>query len=140
VAEGTAHLPQVLVHPTGPYLISAATFPDYFLKDSVSPQQVNTELDLTIFAEQYAPPLGIQCRFVGTEPTDPVTAAYNSRMKELLPRYGITVREIPRLEQGNRAVSAGRVRQLLAEGNIAAVGDLVPPSTLNYLVKHYENN
>jgi [citrate (pro-3S)-lyase] ligase len=35
VREGTARIKNVLVHPTGPYLVSSATFPDYFLKASV---------------------------------------------------------------------------------------------------------
>ena len=33
VKAGTADLPNVTVQPTGPYLISSATFPTYFLKD-----------------------------------------------------------------------------------------------------------
>lgn len=32
VREGTAHLPNVRVHPSGHYMISSATFPTYFLK------------------------------------------------------------------------------------------------------------
>ena len=32
VREGTDHIPNVLVHPSGPYMISNATFPTYFLK------------------------------------------------------------------------------------------------------------
>ena len=34
VEEGTADLPNVRVVPTERYLISSATFPDYFLKDT----------------------------------------------------------------------------------------------------------
>ncbi|GHV83227.1 [Citrate [pro-3S]-lyase] ligase [Spirochaetia bacterium] len=134
VKAGTAHIPNALIHPTGPYLVSAVTFPDYFFKDTVDPQSVNTALDLTVFAERFAVPLGISRRFVGTEPFDGVTAAYNCQMKELLPRYGIEVVEIERLETGGKAVSASWVRELLAEGKMAEIRDLVPPATYEYLL------
>jgi [citrate (pro-3S)-lyase] ligase len=133
VKAGTAHIPKVLVHPTGPYLISSATFPDYFFKDTVDPQSVNAVLDITVFAEHFAKPLGISCRFVGTEPLDRVTNLYNRRMKEYLPRYGIEVIEMERLERGGKAVSAGRVRELLAEGKMEAIRELVPPTTYTFL-------
>lgn len=130
---GTAHLKNVLVHPTGPYLISAATFPDYFIKDKVRAEKINTLLDLSIFAECFARPLGITLRFVGEEPLDPVTGAYNRQMKEFLPSRGIEVREIKRLEQGGGPVSASRVRKLLGEGRLEEAAELVPPSTMQYL-------
>jgi [citrate (pro-3S)-lyase] ligase len=130
---GTAHLENVLVHPTGPYLISAATFPDYFIKDKVRAEKINTLLDLTIFAECFARPLEITRRFVGEEPLDPVTGAYNRQMKEFLPLRGIEVREIKRFERGGGPVSASRVRKLLAEGRLEEAAELVPPTTMEYL-------
>jgi [citrate (pro-3S)-lyase] ligase len=133
VRQGTAHLSNVLVHPTGPYMISAATFPDYFIKDTVSPLEVNTDLDLSIFAEGIALPLGIGCRFVGEEPLDPVTAMYNRQMKEILPSYGIRVREIPRMEKRGAPISASRVREFLAAGDLPALQELVPSTTYEYL-------
>ncbi|MDR2632734.1 MAG: GNAT family N-acetyltransferase [Treponema sp.] len=132
---GTAHLKNALVHPSGPYLISAATFPDYFIKDTVCPETVNALLDLKIFAERFARPLGITRRFVGEEPLDPVTGAYNRQMKEALPSWGIAVREIPRLEKGGGPVSAGRVRNLLSQGRLEEALELVPPATADYLRK-----
>jgi [citrate (pro-3S)-lyase] ligase len=133
VRAGISHIPNARLHPTGPYLVSSVTFPDYFLKDTVRAQTVNTVLDLTIFAERFALPLKIERRFVGEEPFDPVTREYNRQMKEILPRYGIQVTEIPRLESGGAAVSASRVRELLREGNLQAVRELVPPATYKYL-------
>jgi [citrate (pro-3S)-lyase] ligase len=133
--DGIAGISNVIPHPTGPYLISAATFPDYFIKESVSPKTVNTGLDLTVFAERIAAPLGINHRFIGSELFDPVTGVYNRQMKEILPRYGIRVEEIPRLEYDGEAVSASRVRRLLREGDLASVEKLVPPATYAYLLK-----
>ena len=52
---------------------------------------VQTELDLTLFAGLFVPPLGIRKRFVGTEPFSRTTALYNEQMKRLLPPLGIVV-------------------------------------------------
>jgi [citrate (pro-3S)-lyase] ligase len=133
VMAGTADLPNVFVHSTGPYLVSSVTFPDYFLKDRVSPEQVNTELDLAVFAERFAGPLSIGVRFAGTEPFDPVTRRYNRQMAEILPRYGIDFVEIPRLESGGSAISASRIRKLLDQGNLEAARELAPPTTMKYV-------
>jgi [citrate (pro-3S)-lyase] ligase len=133
VLEGIARIPHVYPHPTGPYLISAQTFPDYFFRESVSPRELNMELDLRIFAKHFALPLGISRRFVGTEPLDPLTAAYNQGMKEILPSFGIEVTEIPRLESGGKPVSASRVRELLESGDLEGIRELVPPATFERL-------
>jgi [citrate (pro-3S)-lyase] ligase len=136
VREGAAHIKNTTVHSTGPYLVSAVTFPDYFIKEKIRAASANTELDLTIFAERFAKPLGIKRRFVGEEPFDPVTASYNKQMQELLPRYGIAVSEIKRLEAGGLPVSASRVRELLAEKRFDEIRKLVPASTMAYLEQY----
>ncbi len=123
----------VAVRPTGPYLVSAATFPDYFIKDQCAAEQVRCDLDVAVFCAVFAPALGVTCRFVGTEPHCAVTNAYNTRMRALLPACGVELREIARLEQGGQAVSASTVRQLLAERDWPALRALVPPATLKEL-------
>lgn len=131
--EGCADLANVIVHPTADYLISSATFPDYFIKDKTRSGAINTELDLTIFAERFAKPLGIIRRYVGSEPYCPVTSAYNRQMHEVLPRFGIEVIELPRKEQAGEAVSASRVRGLLEAHKLEALRELVPETTYRYL-------
>ncbi|MBR6825106.1 MAG: [Oscillospiraceae bacterium] len=82
--RGTADLPNVTVLPTGPYLISSATFPTYFLKDR-DKAAAHCELDIAVFAKHFIPYFGITCRFVGTEPLSPLTEQYNRALKEKLP-------------------------------------------------------
>ena len=137
VQQGVADLKNVLVHPTGDYLISAATFPTYFIKDKDRIPQIRCQLDLEVFANHFAPALGITRRFVGTEPLCAVTDAYNRQMLEILPQKGIEVTLIPRKEQDGAPISASRVRALLEEQNWAALETLVPPTTLDYLKKNY---
>ena len=133
VRRGTAHLPNVTVLPTGPYLISSATFPTYFLKDREQAGSVQCSLDIEIFAQYYAPHFGITHRFVGTEPLSPMTGQYNEALKAHLPERGIVLTEIPRLETGDAPISATAVRQALDDG-----GDfrhLVPNTTYEYLIQ-----
>jgi len=133
VKLGTKDLPNVTVLPTGPYLISSATFPTYFLKDRENVSQIQCLLDIEIFCRYYAPKFGITRRYVGTEPLSPTTNQYNEALKQYLPQRGIDVREIPRLMQGDIPVSASAVRQALSQGDTNALHSLLPETTLTYL-------
>lgn len=133
VRRGTADLQNVVVCPTGPYLISQATFPTYFLRDKADAADIKCRLDMEIFAARFAPALGITRRYVGTEPLSPVTAAYNRAMESYLPPRGIEVREIRRRTAGEGPVSASEVRALLGTGREERLRELVPETTLQYL-------
>ena len=134
VKLGTAHLKNVTVTPSGPYLISSATFPTYFLKDRDLATQVHCQLDIEIFTKRYAPHFGITHRFLGTEQLSPLTALYNSELLAQLPQRGVTVVELPRLEKSNTPISASAVRAKL--GNLDAIRELVPETTYQYLLDH----
>lgn len=131
VREGTAHLPNVVCHDSGPYMISSATFPSYFLPDEDTVIRTHAALDLALFS-RIAPRLNILCRYVGEEPASHVTALYNREMARRLPQAGIQCRVIPRLERGGRPVSASTVRQALHDGEPERVRDMLPPSTLRF--------
>src|SRR6056297_210185 len=133
VQQGTEDLKNVIVHHGGPYIISGATFPSYFLRDSKEVTTAHARLDLQIFGEKIAPALNIRRRMVGEEPYCPVTAAYNREMQHILPHYGIEVEEIPRLLHGGAAISASKVRELIREEKWEEIEHLVPASTWNYL-------
>lgn len=45
-------------------------------------------------------------RFVGSEPLDAVTNAYNSALRQILPSRGIKVTELARMEKDGAPVSA----------------------------------
>ena len=136
VKLGVSDLKNVLVHPSSDYLISSASFPTYFLKEKASIPEVTCQLDLEIFKEHFARTLKITKRFVGTEPTCPVTGVYNQEMKKCLPAAGIEVIEIPRLESGNTAISASTVRTCWKNGDWETLSNLVPETTLSYLKTH----
>jgi [citrate (pro-3S)-lyase] ligase len=129
VEQGTADLKNVIVVPSGRWVISYDTLPIYFEKAIRQEAKVDASRDLEIFARYIAPPLGITKRFVGEEPTDRVTGQYNEQMEEILGDFGIDVEIVPRKEMDGVAVSASQVRAYMEEGNWEAVKRLVPEST-----------
>ena len=129
VREGCQDLKNVFVHETGPYMVSSATFPSYFIKDKTRVDEIYCKLDIRLFGERIAPALHIRRRFVGTEPNCPVTRFYNEQLKARLPEFGIELIEIPRRECGGEAISASRVRALMEKGNLEAIRPLVPEIT-----------
>ena len=131
VRQGVAHLPNVICHDSGPYIISAATFPSYFLKDEDTVAAAHARLDLTVFG-RIAETLGVTVRYVGEEPDSGVTALYNRIMAEHLPEVGVTCRVIPRLTLNGRVVSASTVRQAIHDGTPETVADMLPPATAAY--------
>ena len=140
VRRGVADLANVIVHPTSDYLISAATFPTYFLKKGEDAARIQSELDITLFASRIAPLLHITKRFAGEEPFDPVTRSYNEAMVRLLPQYGISFIRIARFTTGgpqDEIISASRVRKLLMEEGVTEkLLSFVPPCTAEYLKKN----
>ena len=132
VTAGTADLKNVTVCDGSEYAISNTTFPTYFLKRLSDATDTQMLLDLDLFRRHIAPALGATVRFVGTEPTDQLTRRYNQLMHETLK----DVREINRLEKDGNAVSASRVRKAMEEGDMNTIRQLVPPTTLPYIIAH----
>ena len=131
VQEGVAHIPNVVLHDSGPYIISSATFPSYFLKDEAAVIDGHARLDLAVFT-RIAQALNVTHRFVGEEPTSQVTGLYNKIMAQELPKAGITCHIIPRKESGGKAISASTVRVALQNGDWDTLKALVPSTTLDY--------
>ena len=131
--EGLSDLSNVLVHPSGPYMVSSATFPTYFIKDKARTGEIHCELDVRLFAEKIAPALHITRRYVGTEPSCAVTAQYNGWMKQLLPDYGIELIELERLSVSGGAVSASSIRHDIREKRFETLENLLPASSLRLM-------
>ncbi|WP_270404515.1 [citrate (pro-3S)-lyase] ligase [Candidatus Collinsella stercoripullorum] len=131
VREGVADLGNVVVHESGPYIISSATFPSYFLKDDVAVNEGHARLDIAVFC-RIAAELGITRRFVGEEPASQVTGVYNRVMCEELPHAGIECVVVPRLKVDGSVVSASTVRCALQTGDLDTVRRLVPESTYRF--------
>lgn len=127
------HLKNVTILPSGKFIISTLTFPEYFFKDQLQHVTINPTKDIQLFAQEIAPILNITYRFVGEEPLDQITAQYNSFLKETLKWYNIHLIELPRKSIDNKVISASLVRNLIKQGNIEATKDLLPLATYNFI-------
>ena len=131
VMDGTSHLPNVIPHDSGPYIISNATFPSYFLRDETAVIEGHAKLDLAVFSK-IAEALNVTARYVGEEPSSQVTGLYNQIMKSELPKAGVSCIVIPRKTFHSQPVSASDVRKLLQSEDWDALRNLIPESTLSY--------
>ena len=125
-----------------PYVISAATFPTYFLKDLSTAAETQMLLDLDLYKRWIAPALGVSVRFVGSEPNDPLTARYN----ELIPNAVVIPRAVmPDPDRASAglaaedlthadAISASMVRAALERGSFRKAAALCPSTTWPYLL------
>lgn len=140
VRAGLSDLSNVIVHAGSNYIISRATFPQYFLKNAAEINEQASAVDALIFRKYIAPTLGIDVRYVGTEPLDQTTAMYNRVLMKYLYTYPydnrpVKLKEIKRLAYGDAIVSATKVRTLLVERRFDEIGKIVPKTTLAYLEK-----
>jgi len=144
IDAGCAGLDNVIVCEGSDYAISAATFPTYFLKKLDDATDTQIALDLDLFVNHIAQPLGVTVRFAGSEPEDALTRRYNELMAEILPGTSVAVVrqarrpidfvEIPRLEQKGKPLSATSLRRALDKGGFKEAMEYIPESTIPYLV------
>lgn len=144
IEAGCAGLDNVVVCEGSDYAISAATFPTYFLKKLDDATDTQIALDLDLFVNHIAKPLGVTVRFAGSEPEDALTRRYNELMAEILPGTSVAVVrqawrpidfvEIPRLEQKGKPLSATALRLALDEGGFKEAMEYIPVSSTPYMV------
>lgn len=135
VKQGTAKFKNVTVVPSGEYMISAATFPAYFLKDDQDQGHYQAVLDVSLFKRNIVPALHIKKRYVGTEPFSKTTDSYNQAMHEVLPPE-VAVVTVPRLELGGEVISATKVRQAIVTQDVAYLDQVLPATTRTFVKAH----
>ncbi len=136
VKEGTKEYSNVIVLPSGQFMISSLTFPEYFDKEDNQDIKIDATNDLKIFGEKISPVLRITTRFAGEEPTDLITRQYNDAMSTELKKYGIKFICIPRLKHKENFISASIVRKKMKLYEIDDLQNLIPPTTYT-IVKKY---
>lgn len=137
VKAGTKDIDNVIVVPSGTYMISANTLPGYFDKSHLGNIEVSALSDLELFAT-ICNELNISIRFAGTEPKDGFTRSYNKAMEDILPKYGIKFCEIERIsiEQGEDSdivISATTVRNYIDRKQFEIIRNMVPETTYDIL-------
>ena len=142
ITEGISHLNNVIIISSGPYIVSGAIFPNYFLKseswDEITQKQA--EVDVSIFAKYIVPILNINRRYIGTENYCRTTRSYNQAMKVILPKVGCEVLEITRKSMGmtddnsENFISASKVRQAIKVNQLDSVLSFLPEVTKAFLL------
>ncbi|API88090.1 [citrate (pro-3S)-lyase] ligase [Marinilactibacillus sp. 15R] len=137
VQKGTEHLSNVVVLETGPYLISQATFPSYFLPEKIDVTMIQAKLDAILFKGKIAPAMNISYRYAGEEPLSKTTAIYNEQMKNVFDKkVQLIILERKRIEE--QVISASIVRELWRKGDLKAIRPFVPQATFSYIKNHLE--
>lgn len=132
IRDGVADLPNVICHESGPYMISNATFPSYFLKDQPAANECHARMDAELFCK-IANFIGISARYLGEEPTSQVTGVYNQILSERLPQAGISCVVIPRkTAPDGRIISASTVRMAIRCNDTETLKCMTPESTWQY--------
>ena len=124
IEAGCAGLDNVIVCEGSDYAISAATFPTYFLKRLDEATDTQIALDLDLFVNHIAKPLGVTVRFAGSEPEDALTRRYNELMAEILPKTLVTAKSGHFDRLSDRKVSDPEHTSMVAEP-ISPVAELV---------------
>lgn len=135
VKDGVKDLENVMVVPSGEFILSKNTLKEYFSKEDDEAVVINAEYDIQIFVDYIAQPLNITYRFAGEEPEDAVTRAYNNAMRKILPQNGIKFIEISRKQIEDIFISASRVRKYLEIEEYDHAFGLLPDTTVEY-IKH----
>lgn len=137
VQLGTSDLANVIVVPGGPYMVSYATFPAYFIATSRNKAQFQMTLDAELFRQIVAPTLSITTRVVGTETSSSTTAKYNQTLiKVLSPAISVMVIKRQTTKSSNQIISASQVRQQIKSNNLSDLREWVPPTTAQFIQKN----
>ncbi len=121
----------IIVLPSTKYIVSALTFPSYFLKSIDEAEREHAKLDAMIFKDYFMKILNISKRYIGSE-TEPVMVAYNQLLQDYL-QDAIVLNK--RFEHRGIVISASLVRKLLYENKIEAASEYVPDNIKSLFIK-----
>ncbi len=122
--------PHLTVLSTGPYLVSKASFPSYFLSDEAAQTSQHATLDVAIYEGYFKPIFNLKKRYVGEEPFSHTTALYNEVMEATLEDHLVI---IPRLTLNATPISASEVRRRLKTGDLHTVSAFLPEHVTQFL-------
>lgn len=136
VKDNVSRLKNKNIHviPSGNFIISSFTFPEYFAKETKNIKADST-IDVLIFAAIIAEKFNINYRFVGNEPTCRLTRCYNEIMEKYLPVAKINFLQFDRKKHENTAISASIVRTSYKNHDVQKIKEFVPLHTFIFLLK-----
>lgn len=133
IKKGTDDLSNIMIVPSGDFILSRNNFPEFFSKRNDGAVAFNVEYDIKVFADYIAEPLHITHRFVAEEHKNKLIKAHIEAMRRILPQKGINYVEIPRMVSGEESVKSSTVCKSLKKGEYDKAFDLLPGTTQKYL-------
>jgi len=132
VKKGLSDLRNVVVLPSGPYLVSRDDFPKGFLSESLGAAPAYAKLDSMVFCH-VCKALGIRYAFAGDEPRDELSEIHLNALRQECRDNGMVLRVAERKRLGDKYISSSMVRDAISKGRKKEVAQLVPPHVLEYL-------
>ena len=134
--KALADLENVVVMPSGPYLIGRDDFPKGYLSETLGAASAHAYLDCMAFCH-ICRALGIRSAYAGDEPRDEMSEIHLNTLRQLCAQSGIKLRVAERKRtEGDKYISSSMVRKALASGDMETVEKLVPAAVLPYLAGH----
>ncbi len=131
--ESIANLNNVTIHLGGNYIVSHLTFPKYFIRKEEA-SRAHALLGGSLFGKYIVPTLNIKHRYIRKEPDSELDSIYNAAMKELLPKFGVQIHEIPNLMIDGHYMSAKLFKELIDNNDWEEIKKMVTPATYEFLI------
>ncbi|MFV0498825.1 MAG: [citrate (pro-3S)-lyase] ligase [Bacilli bacterium] len=131
--EAVVGIDNLTIHDGSDYIISATTFPTYFINSQDDIDKSYPTLDVNIFGTYIVKALGINFRYVGSEPFSKTTNIYNGILQSELPKYDVEVILLDRICYNENVISATMVRKLIKQDKLEEVRNYVPKCVYEYL-------
>lgn len=133
VAEGVKDLENVMVVPSGCFILSKFYFEEYFTKIRGMSAVTDAEYSAKLFADYIAEPLHITHYFAGAEQEDTVKGVYNQAMRNILLQRGIDFVEMSKIKIEDEIVSSNRIMRYLLNKENKKAFTFLPQTTRKYL-------
>lgn len=135
VKQCTQDLGNVLVLPSGQYLISRDDYPASYLKEKLGNVPAHAMLNsLTLCLTARA--IGAGTIFAGDEPRDEMSEIHLNALRQRCRENSITIKVAERKRLGDRYISSAMVREALSRGRCDELPLLVPNQVQQYLASH----
>ena len=130
--QALKNLNNVLVLPSGPYLISRNDYPTHFLKEELSNASAHAILDSMVFC-QVCKAIGAKTAFAGDEPRDELSEIHLNALRTQCLENNIILKVAERKRLGDKYISSSMVREALSTNNWDLIKQIVPPTTYDFL-------
>ena len=125
-------LGNVLVIPSGPYLIGRDDYPAGYLSGSLGAAHAHGFLDGMVFCH-ICNSLGIRLAFAGDEPRDEMSEIHLNTLRQMCAQSNIVLKVAERKRIGDKYISSSLVRKAISAGDRQTAENLVPPQVIPFI-------